>query len=66
MTPTPASNITPEECVEWEVESYGGYSNAMSRYIASREGWDTLQELELMGAKIRDVDDEFQGAPFRD
>ena len=66
MTPTPASNITPEECVEWEVESYGGYSNAMSRYIASREGWDTLQELELMGAKIRDVDDQFQGAPFRD
>lgn len=66
MTPTPASSITPEECVEWEVESYGGYSNAMSRYIASREGWDTLQELELMGAKIRDLDDEFKGAPFRD
>lgn len=65
-TPTPASRITAEECVEWEVESYGGYMNALSRYIASREGWDTLLELEQMGAKIRDTDDEFKGAPFRD
>lgn len=66
MTPTPASKITAEECVDWEVESYGGYVNSMSRYIASREGWDTLLELEKMGAKIRDTDDEFKGAPFRD
>ena len=51
MTPTPASKITAEECVDWEVESYGGYVNTMSRYIASREGWDTLLELEKMGAK---------------
>ncbi len=65
-TPTPASRITPEECVAWEVESYGGYMNSLSRYIASREGWDTLLELEQMGAKIRDTDDEFKGAPFRD
>lgn len=65
-TPTPASNITPEECVEWEVESYGGYMNALSRYIASREGWDTLLEIEEMGAKIRDTENEFKGAPFRD
>lgn len=65
-TPTPASEITAEECVDWEVDSYGGYMNALSRYIASREGWDTLLELEQMGAKIRDIDDEFTGAPFRD
>lgn len=65
-TPTPASKITPEECVDWEVDSYGGYMNTLSRYIASREGWDTLLELEKMGAKIRDTEDEFAGAPFRD
>ncbi len=65
-TPTPASNITAEECVAWETDSYNGYVNALSRYIASREGWDTLLELEEMGAKIRDSEDEFKGAPFRD
>ena len=65
-TPTPPSKITPEECVDWEVDSYDGYANALSRYIASREGWDTLLELEQMGAKIRDTDDEFVGAPYRD
>jgi succinate dehydrogenase/fumarate reductase flavoprotein subunit len=65
-TPTPASRITAEECVEWESESYGGYANTLSRYIAAREGWETLLELEEMGAKIRDTSDEFKGAPFRD
>jgi hypothetical protein len=40
--------------------------NTLSRYIASREGWDALLELEEVGAKIRDTDDEFKGAPFRD
>jgi succinate dehydrogenase/fumarate reductase flavoprotein subunit len=65
-TPNPCSKLSAEECVEWEVKSYGGYSNALSRYIASREGYDTLLELEEMGAKIRDSEDEFKGAPFRD
>jgi succinate dehydrogenase/fumarate reductase flavoprotein subunit len=65
-TPNPCSRIGAEDCVEWEVVSYGGYSNALSRYIASREGYDTLLELERMGAKIRDTEDEFKGAPFRD
>ncbi|MBW1997575.1 MAG: FAD-binding protein [Deltaproteobacteria bacterium] len=65
-TPNPCSKITPEECVEWEFKSFGGYSNGISRYIAAREGYDTLLELEKMGAKVRDKDDEFKGAPFRD
>jgi succinate dehydrogenase/fumarate reductase flavoprotein subunit len=65
-TPNPASSITPEACVAWEYDSYGGYINGLSRYIAAREGWDTLLELEQMGAKIRDTDDQFKGAPFRD
>jgi len=35
-------------------------------YIISKESWDALLDLEQMGMKIRDVDDEFVGAPFRD
>jgi succinate dehydrogenase/fumarate reductase flavoprotein subunit len=65
-TPNPYSNITPEDCVEWERVTYNGYSNSLSRYIAAREAYDTLLEIEKMGAKIRDLDDEFKSAPFRD
>jgi len=65
-TPNPASNVTPEDCVEWERVSFNGYSNSLSRYIAAREAYDTLLEIEKMGAKVRDLDDKFKGAPFRD
>jgi hypothetical protein len=38
----------------------------MSSYIECREGYDRLLDLETMGAKIRDSEDEFRGAEFRD
>jgi succinate dehydrogenase/fumarate reductase flavoprotein subunit len=65
-TPNPCSKITAEELVAYELESSGGYCNGLSRYIAARESYDTLLELEKMGAKIRDTEDEFKGADFRD
>ncbi len=65
-TPNPCSKITPEDCIAWEAATWGGYTNAMGRYIAAREAFDTLLEIEKMGGKIRDVDDDFKGAPFRD
>jgi succinate dehydrogenase/fumarate reductase flavoprotein subunit len=65
-TPNPLTKITPEDCVEWERVTFKGYSNSLSRYIGAREAYDTLLEIEKMGAKIRDLDDEFEGAPFRD
>jgi succinate dehydrogenase/fumarate reductase flavoprotein subunit len=36
------------------------------KYIVCRGSFDALLELEEMGLPIRDVDDEFAGAPFRD
>jgi succinate dehydrogenase/fumarate reductase flavoprotein subunit len=36
-TPNPCSSITAEESIDWELESNGGYTNALSRYIAARE-----------------------------
>ena len=65
-TPNPCSSITAEEIVEKEIVSNGGYSNGISRYIAARESYETLLELEEMGGKIRDTEDEFKGADFRD
>ncbi len=41
------------------------YSNGIGTQIQCREDWDTLQELEQMGAKIRDTDDEYVGAEGR-
>ena len=65
-TPNPLTKVTAEECAEWEEATYHGYSNSLSRYIAAREAYDTLLEIEAMGGKIRDSGDEFVGAPFRD
>ena len=65
-TPNPCSKITAEEVVDAELDPVGGYANALSRYIAARESYDTLLEMERMGGKIRDTEDEFKGADFRD
>lgn len=62
----PSCRVTPEEMTRAVVESYGGYSCGITRYIQCRESYDTLLELEKMGVKIRDSEDEFKGAEFRD
>ncbi|MBN1692411.1 MAG: FAD-binding protein [Dehalococcoidales bacterium] len=41
------------------------YSNGIGTQIQCREDWDTLQEMEQMGGKIRDTDDEYIGAEGR-
>jgi succinate dehydrogenase/fumarate reductase flavoprotein subunit len=63
---TPCCKLAPEELVEGLIENTGGYTNGIARYINATEGYRTLLELEKMGAKVRDDDDQFKGAPFRD
>jgi succinate dehydrogenase/fumarate reductase flavoprotein subunit len=68
----PCSKISPEEMMEIiKAYNFGGYyysefGNGISCYIQCKESWDTLLDLERMGVKVRDVDDEFAGAEFRD
>lgn len=62
----PCSRITPEELTQAMVEDHDGYNNGISHYIECREGYDRLLDLEKMGGKIRDTEDEFKGAEFRD
>jgi len=63
----PCCRINPEEFIEAvEIWQYGGYINGIAHYITYREGYDILLEYERMGAKVRDTEDEFKGAPFRD
>jgi succinate dehydrogenase/fumarate reductase flavoprotein subunit len=62
----PCSKVTPLDYTQAIYECAHGYTNGIARYIISREGWDTLLECEEMGVQIRDIDDEFKGADFRD
>ena len=62
----PCSKVTPEMYTMACYDSMQGFTAAHVRYIITSEGWDTLQECEQMGVQIRDVTDEFKGAPFRD
>ena len=62
----PCSTVTPEEITRAMIDDNDGYNNGISHYIECREGWDSLQEIERMGGKIRDTQGEFEGAEFRD
>ena len=65
----PRSKTTPEEAMKFGGGgpfSAGGYTLGHIRYITGKEAYDTLLDIEKMGVKVRDVDDEFVGAEFRD
>jgi succinate dehydrogenase/fumarate reductase flavoprotein subunit len=62
----PCSRVNPEELSHAMIEAHNGYNNGISHYIECREGYDRLLDLEKMGSKIRDSEDEFKGAEFRD
>lgn len=62
----PCSRVTPEELTEAMLDDNDGYNNGISHYIECREGYDRLLDIEEMGGKVRDTEDEFEGAEFRD
>jgi len=63
----PASKVDPEVFTRMPLDKYkGGFGNYIATYITSRDSYDVLLELEELGMQVRDVDDEFEGASFRD
>ena len=62
----PCSKVTPKEIAEAYIEEQDYYSNGIAHYIECREGYDRLLDMESFGGKIRDTEDEFKGAEFRD
>ena len=62
----PCSGVTPGEIAGAYVREQDWYSNGIAHYIECREGYDRLLDLESFGGKIRDTEDEFAGAEFRD
>lgn len=66
VTGVPGIKMNAEEYTQLQSDLKNGYHNAITTYISAREGYDTLLEMEKMGGKVRDTNDEFKGAPFRD
>ena len=62
----PLSRVDPDEWAIQEMEDLGDYSNGIGIQIQCREDFDTLLEMEQMGGKIRDTDDEYLGVEGRD
>jgi len=66
----PCSKVTPDEMMEavrpFGDYSYGEFGNGITCYIQCNESYDALMDVEKMGVKVRDVDDQFAGAEFRD
>ncbi len=66
----PCSKVSPEEMIEvmkaFGEYDYAEFGNGITCYLLCKESWDTLLDIESMGVKVRDVDDEFKGAEFRD
>ncbi|MCH3954636.1 MAG: FAD-binding protein [Eubacterium sp.] len=62
----PGCLLTPKEVAEAYINEQDHYSNGIAHYIECREGWDRLLDIEQFGGKIRDTEDEFKGAAFRD
>jgi succinate dehydrogenase/fumarate reductase flavoprotein subunit len=66
----PCSKITPDDMMDilkvYGPYSWGEFGNGITAYITCTESYDALLDIEQMGIKVRDVDDEFAGAEFRD
>lgn len=72
----PASALTPDEMFKMFIDGDekgddpmnrgDNYSSKHMEYIVVNEAYEALLDLEQMGVKIRDTDDDFKGAPFRD
>ena len=60
----PLSRVEPDKWAEHMADR--DYCNGIGIQIMCRENYDTLLEMEQMGGKIRDTDDEYIGVEGRD
>jgi len=62
----PVCTLSPEQMAHDLMEARSNWTNGITSYINCASGYETLLEMEQMGGKIRDTEDEFKGAAFRD
>ena len=58
----PASKIN----IDSYLASRNEYNNFIIKYILAMDSYECLLEMEKMGIKMRDTEDDFKGAEFRD
>lgn len=61
----PGSTLSPDEMLKTFIEGDPFASKHMN-YVVMNEAYEALLDFESMGMKVRDTDDLFKGAPFRD
>jgi succinate dehydrogenase/fumarate reductase flavoprotein subunit len=61
----PASPIGPDEMMKI-FEGRDPFEARHLLYIVLNEAYESLLDLEEMGVRVRDTNDDFKGAPFRD
>ncbi|MEM2454720.1 MAG: FAD-binding protein [candidate division WOR-3 bacterium] len=61
----PCSKISSDELIQ-SMEEVDPYLNGITAYVTLKDSYDIVLEYEKMGAKVRDILDEYKGAPFRD
>ena len=67
VAPTnPCCKFSADEFIAILMDLNEGNRNIISHYIQCQECYDTLLEAEKWGMKVRDSEDVFKGAPFRD
>jgi succinate dehydrogenase/fumarate reductase flavoprotein subunit len=66
----PCSGVTPDDLTDLVRKSPYNFTTEYGNFITSRivanESYEALLDLERMGVTVRDVDDDFVGADFRD
>ena len=62
----PLSRVNPDDWAKQLAAGFGGYGNGIGRQIQCRENYDTLLEMENLGGKIRDTEDQWVGIEGRD
>ena len=60
----PASAMSPDEMLQ--IFGQDTFSSRHMNYVVMNEAYEALLDFEKMGMKVRDTDDDFAGAPFRD
>jgi succinate dehydrogenase/fumarate reductase flavoprotein subunit len=61
----PCSKVSPEDMMD-VLTGEDPFEAEHLLYITLKESYDALLDFEAFGLKIRDTDDDFKGAPFRD
>lgn len=60
------TKVSAAELAKARNSNHDGYSMEELDYVSATEAWERLLDLEKLGVKIRDTDDEYKGSISRD